>query len=494
MNAVPSLRIRKVNKFTVREDGNSVLYWMIANRRLGYNFSLQRAAEWCLKLKKPLLILEALRIGYPWASDRFHRFILDGMADHARALKKHRFVRYYPYVEPEADAGKGLLGALAKEACAVVTDDFPAFFLPNMVKAASKAIPVAFEAVDSNGILPMRAAERAYPTAYVFRRFLQKVLPDHLLAAPEPDPLGALRHPVERALPGAVLDRWPEASTVLEENSPNLRRFSIDHEVPPASLKGGSAEGTSRLEAFIRRKLSAYEKDRNHPDEDATSGLSPYLHFGHLSTHEVFSRVADAEEWFFHKLSETAKGGKSGWWGMRPSAEAFLDELITWRELGFNMCAFRKDYSDYESLPDWARTTLKAHGKDKRPYLYETHELERAQTHDPLWNAAQRQLVTQGRIHNYLRMLWGKKILEWTPSPQKTIEVMIELNNKYALDGRDPNSYSGIFWCLGRYDRPWGPERPVFGKVRYMSSKNTARKLRLSDYLHSFSPESAMEP
>jgi deoxyribodipyrimidine photo-lyase len=153
------------------------------------------------------------------------------------------------------------------------------------------------------------------------------------------------------------------------------------------------------------------------------------------------------------------------------------------------MCVFRKDYAQYESLPDWAKATLLTHETDRRPYLYNKDALEDALTHDPVWNAAQRQLLREGRIHNYLRMLWGKKILEWSLSPREAVEVMIEFNNKYALDGRDPNSYSGIFWCLGRYDRPWGPERPIFGKVRYMSSKNTARKLRIQDYLAAWGPK-----
>ncbi len=156
---------------------------------------------------------------------------------------------------------------------------------------------------------------------------------------------------------------------------------------------------------------------------------------------------------------------------------------MTWRELGFNLCAKRADYDRYESLPLWCRTTLEEHAGDRRSPAYSLAEFETAATHDPLWNAAQVQLVREGRIHNYLRMVWGKKILEWSASPRAALEIMIELNNKYALDGRDPNSYSGIFWILGRYDRAWGPVRPVFGKIRYMSSENTARKVRVKDYV-----------
>jgi len=489
MNAVPPIRIRKINDASVNDKGCYILYWMISNRRVRCNFSLQRAVEWAVRLKKPIVVLEALRSGYPWASDRFHRFIIDGMADNIRMLQNHGFVHYYPYVEPHADAGKGLLANLAKESCIVITDDFPAFFLPKMVDAASKKIPVKLEAVDSNGLLPLRGTDRTYPTAFAFRRLLQKVLPDHLLAYPEIDPLKGLRLPAAVAPPETILKRWPEALNLMENGEVDLGRIPINHNVPPSRLKGGAREARKRLLEFIHRRLSGYETDRNHPDEDAASGLSPYLHFGHISAHEVFQEIADSEEWFIHKLSEKAQGKKYGWWGMRASAEAFLDELVTWRELGYNMCVFRKDYAQYESLPDWAKATLLTHEMDRRPYLYDRAALEDAQTHDPLWNAAQRQLVREGRIHNYLRMLWGKKILEWSLSPREAVEVMIELNNKYALDGRDPNSYSGIFWCLGRYDRPWGPERPILGKVRYMSTKNTARKLRIQDYLAAWGPE-----
>ncbi|MEQ9323841.1 MAG: deoxyribodipyrimidine photolyase, partial [Polyangiaceae bacterium] len=170
-------------------------------------------------------------------------------------------------------------------------------------------------------------------------------------------------------------------------------------------------------------------------------------------------------------------------WGMSAGAEAFLDELVTWREVGLNMCFHRDDYDQLESLPDWAKKTIAEHADDERPVLYDLDQLDAAETGDEIWNAAQRQLVRDGRMHNYLRMLWGKKIYGWSPSAADALDVMIELNNRYAVDGRDPNSYSGIFWVLGRYDRAWGPERPIFGKLRYMTSDSTRKKLRLKGYL-----------
>jgi deoxyribodipyrimidine photo-lyase len=233
--------------------------------------------------------------------------------------------------------------------------------------------------------------------------------------------------------------------------------------------------------------LPRYAAEHSAPEADVTSRLSPYLHFGHIGVYEVFHAVMMAERWSPGDLAPTTSGAREGWWGVSPAAESFLDELVTWRELGFVFAARRPDFEAYESLPDWAQRTLDAHAGDPRDHLYTLEQFEAAATHDPLWNAAQIQLRCEGRIHNYLRMLWGKKILEWTPSPRQALQVMVELNNKWALDGRDPNSYTGIFWVLGRFDRPWAPERDIFGTVRYMSSANTARKFRTSDYVQRYS-------
>jgi deoxyribodipyrimidine photo-lyase len=345
------------------------------------------------------------------------------------------------------------------------------------------------EAVDSNGILPMAAADRVFTTAFSFRRFLQKTLPPHLGRFPRARPLQNLKIPALQALPRKVTQRWPGASLSLLKGDPEgMASLPIDHTVYGVEARGGSAQGNRLLKAFLKGKLSLYPEERNHPDVDCTSSQSPYLHFGHVAVHEVFRKIMQMEEWEPGQVSRSTTGGRSGWWGMGEAAEAFLDQLITWRELGFNMCRLQDDYDQYGSLPGWALKTLDHHKKDRRPYVYSLEAFERAATHDALWNAAQKQLIGEGRIHNYLRMLWGKKILEWTRSAEEALDIMIELNNKYALDGRDPNSYSGIFWVLGRYDRAWGPERPIFGKVRYMSTKNTMRKLRVGDYLQKYAP------
>jgi deoxyribodipyrimidine photo-lyase len=459
---------------------------MTAFRRTTWNFALDRAVEWVEKLRKPLVILEALRCGYHWASDRMQRFVLDGMAENACGLENTN-VTYYPYLEPIPNAGKGLLAALASHACVVVTDEFPCFFLPRMVVSAAGRVPVLMEVVDSNGLLPLRQAEQAFPTAFAFRRFLQKELPRHLMEFPNADALARAHFPSAKPFPREIANRWPKASSrLLNSGKSVLAGISVDHGILPVETRGGSTPAQRLLRNFLRNKLSTYLEARNEPVQHATSELSPYLHFGHISVHEVFSEITTQEEWSPDRLALRLTGSRSGWWGASQASEAFLDQVITWRELGFNFCQTRKDYDQFDSLPPWALKTLHQHTRDERSHVYTLEKFEHAMTHDPLWNAAQTQLAREGRIHNYLRMLWGKKIIEWTRNPPEALQIMIELNNKYAIDGRDPNSYSGIFWCLGRYDRAWGPERPVFGTIRYMSSENTARKFNVRDYIRRY--------
>ncbi len=497
---VKQIRIRELNRAPVRVDGQYVLYWMISARRPDYNLALQRAVNWCRELKRPLVVLEALRAGYRWASDRLHAFVIDGMRDNQRTINAHpaaagNRVHYYPYLEPTPGAGAGLLQTLAERAVVIVTDDFPCFFIPNLLKRAAEIVPVRLEAIDGNGLYPMRATDRVFTTAASFRRHLQKELPPHLTAMPAADPLAGLTDagalssaspPLSKLLDRRIARRWP-AADLEQSNAELVRALAIDHTVHAGKQTGGARAAHRALKHFIRHKLARYGEERNQPQADIQSHLSPYLHFGHIAAHQIFIQLMKAEAWSPDKLASKASGSRNGWWGVGPAAEAFLDEFVTWREIGYNRCAHQVDFAQFSTLPAWAQQTLHDHAQDPREHLYHEEEFACAATHDPLWNAAQRQLVREGTIHNYLRMLWGKKILEWSPSPQHALETMIELNNKYALDGRNPNSYSGIFWVLGRFDRAWGPERPIFGKVRYMSSANTARKVRVKEYIDMYS-------
>lgn len=483
----PANRVYQQNQNALAPNDDYILYWMIANRRTTYNYALDRAIHWSRELGKPLLVLEALRCGYRWASDRIHQFVIDGMRDNAANCAKHA-ITYYPYLEVEEGKGTGLLERLAEKACIVVTDEFPCFFLPKMVAVAAAKLDVRLESVDSNGLYPLADTDLVFSSAHQFRRHLQKNLRPFLEESPSPHPFRNPSAATGAKIDKSILSRWPMAK--LDQFAPRsgaLATFPIDHSVPPSpSLHGGSKAAQKRLKSFLDGKLARYQESRNDPAEDAASGLSPYLHFGHISVHEVFAEAIGREAWAPDKIHPQAHGSKTDWWRTSEPLEAFLDELITWRELGYHFCAKVRHYDQFESLPDWAQRTLNDHAKDRREVIYTLEQFESAQTHDPLWNAAQRQLLQEGKIQNYLRMLWGKKILEWSETPQAALQIMIELNNRYALDGRNPNSYSGIFWTLGRFDRAWGPVRPIFGTIRYMSSENTARKLNVDRYLATY--------
>ncbi|HEX6973810.1 MAG TPA: hypothetical protein VF147_05375 [Vicinamibacterales bacterium] len=479
MSSVPLSRVRPLNDRQVRSDGEFVLYWMIAARRARYNFGLQRAVEVANEVGKPLVVLEALRCDYPWASDRLHAFVIDGMRANLSAFEGTG-ARYFPYVEPGRGDGKGLIEALGARACAVVTDYYPAFFLPRMTAAAAERVDVRVEAVDSNTLIPVADHGRAFPTARGYRAFMQRELRTHLAHFPMESPVDALAGKAPQ-LPEEIARRW--RPTDLDRIA--IGTLPIDHSVAPVSTRGGQDEAADTLRRFISSRLGAYLDDGNHPDADATSHLSPYLHFGHISAHEVFSAVMTAERWTTRKLGKGAGGAREGWWNVSPSAEAFLDQLVVWRELAFNGCEWTPGFERYDTLPAWARATLEAHMEDERPHLYDAATLDAARTEDDVWNAAQRQLVEDGWFHGYMRMLWGKKILEWTADPAVALAHMEQLMNRYSLDGRDPVSYASFGWVLGRYDRPW-PEHAVFGTVRCMTSGSARRKLRMREYLRRY--------
>ena len=492
MARVPPVRLRTLNDAPTRGDREVVLYWMTASRRARFNFALDRAVWHAKHLGKPLVVLEPLRVGYPWASDRMHAFVLQGMRDNAAAFARSP-VLYHPYVEPEPGHGQGLLEAWASVSAVVVTDDWPCFFLPRMQAAAARKLDVSLEAVDSAGLYPMRSTERVFERAVDFRRHLQKCLLEALEAFPSARPFAGDALAPAGSLPAKIAGRWAAADLeLLQGGSSALARLPIDHTVSPAPFEGGSRAAARRWRTFLDHRLDGYGEGRNHPDEESASGLSPWLHFGHLSVHEMFRALAKREDWHPGKTAPRATASRSGWWGMSTAAESFIDEFVTWRELGLNRVSHRDDYDHFASLPEWARRTMDTHRADPRTHVYLLAAFEASETHDEVWNAAQRELVTTGRMHNYLRMLWGKMIYAWSRSPEEALETMIHLNNKYAVDGRDPNSYSGIFWVLGRYDRPWGPERPVFGTLRYMTSDSTRRKLRMKRYLERFGRQSTL--
>ena len=472
-------RRRRLNDARVASGREYVLYWMQAARRLERNHALDHAVRFARELSRPLVVYEGLRVDYPWASRRLHRFVLEGMQTNA-ARAAELGLNYWPYVETKKGEGRGLLRSLAARASLVVTDDYPCFIVPAQAEALAAKVDVPVFAVDSSSVVPLSLLGPPVGAAAHLRPRLHRAVAEawpHRAAAKPRVPDVAARRVT------APFETWMTTDVAAFVNA-----LPVDASVPPVpESPGGTTAGRARLREFVRRRLSGYAERRSTPRSPAeghASGLSPYLHCGHLSIEEVVERVLTTR-WTTADLRLESRGRREGFFGEDPDVNAFLDEALTWRDLGFQWHWSRRgDAASLETaLPAWALATLGAHASDRRRWLYSAEELEGGATHDPLWNAAQRELVATGTIHGYLRMLWGKKVLEWSASPAEAYRTLEHLNNKYALDGRDPNSYSGILWCFGLFDRPWAPERPVFGSVRYMSSERTARKFDLGPYL-----------
>jgi len=475
------LRLRTVVDTPIRPDGDYVLYWMTAQRRPAHNPALDHAIAHARALGRPLAVLEPLDVDYRWASDRFHTFVLQGMVDN-RAAFAAAGVAYHPFVEPMPGAGRGLLAALAERACLVVADEHPAFRWPQVLARAAKRLSCRVEAVDGCGVLPLRLAEREYVRAVDFRRFVHKTFAAGPPRLPRAAPLAA-DPPAGAELPADALARWPAADLDALLAPGGLTALPLDHAVRPVPAKrGGARAGADRLAGFLDR-LDGYV-ERNHPDADASSGLSPWLHFGHVGGAQVVGAVLARAGFDASRMVRASFSKQQGAWGLTEAAEAFLEEVITWREIALHTAHRHPiDHARYDGLPAWARASLDEHAADPREASYDLETLAAGRTSDPLWNAAQRELRESGTIHNYIRMLWGKRVLAWTPTPKAAFDALVVLNDRYALDGRDASSMAGISWVFGRYDRAWGPERPIYGKIRYMTSASTLRKLHLDRWL-----------
>ncbi len=485
-----SYRVFKKNKHGPVNSGDYVLYWMQINRRFYYNFALQYAVGWANKLNKPLLILEAFSCDYPWATDRSHTFMMQGMREHFDYAKNNG-LNYISFVENVPGQYDALLKNLASRACVLITDEYPVFIMRKRNESYPKKLKLPYITVDSNGLIPLGLTEKDPYSAYVFRKIMQKNFIEAFTNPPLKNPLKELNNTKEIQLATSSYKDLPKAEQALNNISEFIADLNINHSVPPVDLKGTRRAALGILGHFIKNSLPEYHEKRNHPDEKKTSQLSPWLHFGKISEYEIVDAILkhQPDDWDLDKITFN-NGSAGGFFNGNPHIDSFLDEVITWREVGFHFAHHRDDYDQFESLPNWALQTMEEHKDDPRGHKYSYKELTQSETHDEVWNAAQTQLREDGIIHNYLRMLWGKKVIEWTPDYRTALEYLIELNNTYALDGRDPNSYSGIFWCFGRFDRAW-QERPLFGKLRYMTSNSARKKVKLKNYLEIYSRKSS---
>lgn len=490
MKNVNSYRVFPKNDHEPNTEGDYIVYWMQSAHRLQYNYALEYAVGWANKLGKPLLLYEELKNDYPWASDRIHQFYLEGMQE-IQQYAVEKGLNYLSFVEEEADTNKQAYLAMLENACCLVTDEFPVYFIRDRNNWLGEALEIPVITVDNNGIIPLGLTEKDPYNAYFFRRIMQKHFVECYTHPPKQDPLDELENREQLDI-DAIREQLPTHGRIPGDISKFISSLSIDHDVESLDMKGTRQAALGKLGQFVQYGLMEYGDKRSDPDENKVSGLSPWLHFGKISEYEIVKTILDHQPagWDLGDISYN-DGSRGQFWNGDSNISKFLDELITWREVGFHFAHHRPDYAEFDSLPDWAYETLMDHKDDPREWIYSYEELENAQTHDELWNAAQRQLREEGIIHNYLRMLWGKKVIEWTPDPQTALEYLIELNNKFAIDGRDPNSYSGIFWCFGRFDRAW-QERPIFGKIRYMTSDSTRRKVKLDRYLEKFGKQKSL--
>jgi deoxyribodipyrimidine photo-lyase len=448
-------RIHQLNDAQERPDRKYVLYWAQMNRRVDANHGLLYAVEIANRLRLPVLYYEGLTCTYQYANDRLHTFVLQGVPEAAKRLKKAG-IGYVFYLRRNRQSPNNIFYQLAKEAAAVVTDDYPVFIARDHNSRVPEKLDIPYYVVDSSCIVPMSQIPTRQFAAYTIRPKITKLLPKFLHA---PDPLCIGRR-FEEAI--------PEFHTPVQDGeiADLVRSCEIDHSVGPSlSFEGGRLAAEKLLRFFLENNLKRFDRDRNEPVEHATSHMSPYLHFGQISSLEIALAVKE----YAAKHSVMADG--------------YLEELIVRRELSFNYVRYVDRPERLENLPEWARATIKKHARDKRDPIYTPKQLERAATYDDLWNATQKEMMLRGKIQGYYRMYWGKKVLEWLPDYQLAADWMIDTHGRYALDGRDPNTYTNILWCFGLHDRAWG-ERPIFGKIRYMSGDSTRRKTDAKAYIN----------
>jgi len=441
---MPTERLRVLNSRETKS-GDYVLYWMQAAQRAEANPALQHAVRLANEQRRPCLAFFGLTERFPEANARHLAFMLEGLRETQLALADRGVRLVVRRVQPD----RGVVD-LGRAASLVVTDRGYLRVQKSWREKAASALACPLIQVETETVVPVETASpKEEYSAATFRPKIRKILASSL-AVP------ADRKPLRDSL------GWKGDSLDLENIEDVLAGLKIDRSVGPSPFyRGGTEEAKRRFRLFLRERLDHFADLRNNPTVDFLSHLSPYLHFGQISP-----------AWAAAKAAASKSRGR----------EAFLEELVVRRELAANFVHYNGRYDSFESLPAWARTTLARHAADPRPVLYTRAELEAGKTHDPYWNAAQREMAVTGKMHGYMRMYWGKKILEWSAAPEDAYATALYLNNKYEIDGRDPNGFAGVAWCFGKHDRPWG-ERPIFGLVRYMNDAGLRRKFDADRYV-----------
>lgn len=443
-------RTNNLNKKPVKI-GKYILYWMQAAQRAEYNHALEYSIETANKLNRPLVVVFGLMDDYPEANLRHYYFMLQGLQETKQSLEKRGIQIVTIHDEPDAAAIR-----LSKEACTVIVDSGQLKIQRRWRQNAAKKMDCLLQQVETNLIVPVtQASDKENFSAGVFRPRIKQRLKQYMKKLTHKN--------IKRDSLGLKFQGFNISSI-----DKALSELKVDKSVPAvADFTGGTSQAKKRLTEFIKNKLKDYDKLHSDPSLDYQSNMSPYLHFGQISSLYIALKV-----------QQSGIKGK----------EAFLEELIVRRELSHNFVYYNEDYDNFNCLPRWAVETLNRHQKDKRKYIYSFKELEQGRTHDAYWNAAQMQMVQSGKMHGYMRMYWGKKILEWSANARVAFETALKLNNKYELDGRDANAFAGIAWCFGKHDRAWN-ERKIFGKVRYMNEAGLKRKFDMDKYINRYSGE-----
>ena len=446
---IQDTRVQQLNDVDIRFDSDYVLYWMQGSQRAEYNHALEYAVRQANDIGLGVVVVFGIMDDYPEANLRHYTFMLEGLAETQALLAKRGIKMVVRRGSPPDEALE-----LGQDAAMIVCDRG---YLKHQRlwrdKIAQKS-PCRVVQVESDVIVPLETvSSKAEYAARTIRSKIQNHLEDYLI---ELKPVKVQHSTVNISVDGLDLKQPADvlASLTIDRSVPAVTRF----------FKGGTSQAKKIFGNFIRSKLKNYEKHHNQPQTDDISHMSMYLHFGQISPLYLALRINKTD----HRL-DSAKG-------------AFLEELIVRRELAANFVYYNKNYDNYDCLPDWAQKTLTDHQKDRRPYTYTRKQLEAANTHDPYWNAAMNEMKYTGYMHNHMRMYWGKKILEWSSSPELAFRNTLTINNKYFLDGRDPNSYAGVAWIYGVHDRAW-PQRPIYGKVRCMTASGLERKCDIQGYV-----------
>ncbi len=442
-------RVQVLRPGTPRREG-FVLLWVQASVRTRDNHALEYAVREANRLNLPLVAVFGLTPGYPEANARHYAYLLEGLRD----LRMNLAARDVPLRVTLGSPPEVALNAAGEGAALVVTDVGYTRLQREWRDWLADRLDVPLVQVESEAVIPVGvvSGKQEY-AARTIRPKIHRLWHDYLVPLDTHDLKKRERD-------------WDDGVDVTDPTR-LLKTLPIDHSVPPGDEEGGETAAHDLLEDFITRKLDGYDTRRNDPTVDGSSRLSAHLHYGHLSP--LTAALAAREH-------------------PGPDTDAFLEELIVRRELSFNYTTYNPDYDRYAGLPAWARATLEEHAGDRRDHTYTRAQLDAAQTHDPYWNAAQRQMTRTGRMHNYMRMYWGKKVLEWTPTPQQAFDTLLWLNNRHEQDGRDPNSWVGVGWVFGLHDRPW-TRRPIFGTVRYMNAGGLKRKFDIEKYARQWGEE-----